>query len=327
MATIRDRGERQWEARVRRRGFQTICKTFNTKADAEKWAGIVESEMTRRVFVDWREAEKTTLGEALERYLREITPQKKGHQEAYVIKAWLRHPLALRPLTAVRSSDLAAYRHERLKEVGPKTVIHALNVISHLYNVAKSEWGMEGLINPVAAIKKPKLPPGRSRRISATELKRLLEAAADSDMKCLTAIIELALETAMRRGELVALRWEYVDLEKRVAHLPMTKNGEPRDVPLSSRAVEILRNHPRSTDGRVFPIHPDSVTRAFGDACKKAGIEGLRFHDQRHEATSRFFEHDGLELMDVAKITGHKTLQMLHRYTHLRAEQVAKKLP
>jgi len=327
MACIRERGKRHWEARVRRRGFPTVCKTFNTRADAEKWAGIVESEMTRRVFVDWREAEKTTLGEALERYLREIAPQKKGHQEAYVIKAWLRHPLALRPLTAVRPSDLAAYRNERLKEVGPKTVIHALNVISHLYYVAKTEWDMEGLVNPVATIKKPKLPFGRRRRISASELKRLLQASAESDMKCLTAIIELALETAMRRGELVALRWEYVDLEKRVAHLPMTKNGEPRDVPLSSRAAEILRDLPRSADGRVFPVHPDTVTHAFQDACKKAGIKGLRFHDQRHEATSRFFEHDGLELMDVAKITGHKTLQMLHRYTHLRAEDVAKKLP
>lgn len=325
MASIRKRGERQWEVRVRRRGYPIVCKTFETKADAEKWAGVVEADMTRKVFTDGREAEGTTLGEALERYLREVTEKKKGRQEAYVIKAWLRHPLALRPLTAVRSSDLAAYRDERLKEVGPKTVIHHLSVISHLYNVAKTEWGMEGLTNPAENVKKPRLPPGRDRRLSEDEVKRLIAAAAESDMKWLPAVIEFALETAMRRGEIVSLKWDNVDLGKRVAYLPETKNGEPRFVPLSGHAIEVLKAIPRSVDGRVFPVHPDEVTRMFQEACRRAGIENVRFHDQRHEATSRLFEK-GLNPMEVATITGHKTLQMLRRYTHLRAEELAKKL-
>lgn len=325
MATIRKRGERQWEVRVRRKGYPTTCKTFETKAAAQGWATIMESEMKRHVFVDRGAAESTTLHEALDRYLQEVTSKKAGHQEAYLIKAWQRNPLALRPLTAVRSSDMAAYRDERLQVVGPKTVVHELNLISHLYNIARKEWGMGALMNPVADVAKPKLPPGRDRRLTAEEEPRLLAACAESRSVWLKPIVELALETTMRRGEVVALEWRHVDLERQVAHLPKTKNGEKRDVPLSTKAVEILKAVPRPKEGRVFPIRADAVTRAFDRACERAGIEGLRFHDQRHEATSRLFEK-GLNVMEVASVTGHKTLQMLKRYTHLRPEDLARKL-
>jgi integrase len=137
----------------------------------------------------------------------------------------------------------------------------------------------------------------------------------------------LAIETAMRLGELLALEWKHVDLERRVAFLPHTKNGHSRSVPLSPIAVELLASWPRSLTGRVFPqwSRPDSVETVWRRAVQRAGLEDLHFHDLRHEATSRLFER-GLNVMEVAAITGHKTLQMLRRYTHLRAENLAERL-
>ena len=131
----------------------------------------------------------------------------------------------------------------------------------------------------------------------------------------------------MRRGELLPLCWGNVRLEKRYAHLPDTKNGDSRDAPLSALALELLGKLPRniSSDQVVFPLHFEALKSAWRRACSRAGIIDLRFHDLRHEATSRFFEK-GLNVMEVAAITGHKDLRMLQRYTHLRAEDLALKL-
>jgi integrase len=153
----------------------------------------------------------------------------------------------------------------------------------------------------------------------------------------------LATETAMRRGELLSLRWKYLDLVKRVAHLPMTKNGEPRDVPLSSRATEILHSLPRSIDDRVFPITVESFKKCWQRAlvrakekylrdCDEIGrapnsefLFDIRFHDLRHEATTRLSDRIQNPL-ELARITGHKDLKMLLRYYNISAEELAKKL-
>ena len=129
----------------------------------------------------------------------------------------------------------------------------------------------------------------------------------------------------MRRGELVNLRWSHLDLTKRVLRIPDTKIGEACEIPLSSRAIEILNGLPRGIDGKVFALTANSISQAFERVTKRADIEDLRFHDLRHEATSRLFER-GLNPIQVAAITGHKTLQMLKRYTHLRAEDLARLL-
>ena len=183
---------------------------------------------------------------------------------------------------------------------------------------------MDTLRNPVSAVRKPKKPRGRDRRLEGDEEARLLEVA-DSPF---AELISLAIETAMRSGELRALKWPRIDLNARTAALHETKNGERRVVPLSSRAVEVLGGLQRHSEGeKVFPslTTVDVVTNKFRRLCKKAGVTGLRFHDLRHEATSRFFER-GLNMMEVAAITGHKDLAMLKRYTHLRAEDLALKL-
>lgn len=358
MASFRKRGELQWQARISRKGFPAQVKTFSTRAEAEMWARQVESEMDRGIFVSRTEAEATSLQEALERYEREITPLKKSAtKERSAVAVWLATELAKRPMAAVRSSDVARLRDEWLKTLQPASVLRRLALLSHLFTIARKEWGMESLINPVELIRKPQVNNARTRRVTALqgagaeagsaerlqgdELERVI-AASGSDV--LPAIIRLAVETAMRRGELVSLQWENIDLQRRVAHLPSTKNGESRDVPLSSRAVAVLQQlrGDGAVSGRVFQVREDAVTRAFDRAlkrarnsylqeCQKAKREpdtryllDLRFHDLRHEATSRLAEI--FPLHELSKITGHKDTRMLMRYYHPKAEDLAKKL-
>lgn len=346
MASFRKRGELQWQARVARKGFPAQVKTFNTKSEAEAWAATIESTMLRGTFVSSAESERTTFREALERYQREITVGKKGAMpERSRIKKLLGDPIAARSLASIRGSDIASYRDNRIKKVSAQTVVHEVNLISNLFNVARKEWGMENLSNPVEIVKKPKLPNGRDRRLIDEEEARLLNAASESS-EALKSLIVVALETAMRLGELLRLSWVDVDLDKRVALLRDTKNGDARQVPLSTVVVGVLTALPRNADdSRVFwnwkasdsiqATWRRAVKRAqqlYDKDCKEAGkiadsnfLCNFRFHDLRHEAASRLFEL-GFNPMEVASVTGHKTLQMLKRYTHLRAEDLAKRM-
>jgi integrase len=321
MATFDKRGPYQWRARIRRKGYPLQVKTFETYEDAAQWARMIENEMDRGMFVSRKEAESTTLDEALERYRNEITPDKKGaKQERSRINILKRSNLAPRYLASIRGTDVAKYRDERLKNRSPITVSNELILLSHLFTVARKEWGMEGLTNPVSNIRKPKQPPGRDRRLMPGE-EDLLLSTSSAQMQ---SLIILALETAMRQGELTSILWENVSMARRTIRILDTKNSEARTIPLSTRAVSALKKVPRTLNTPlVFPIKNPS--RKFSDTCKKAEIGDLRFHDLRHEATSRLFEK-GLNPMEVASITGHKTLQMLKRYTHLRAEELAAKL-
>ena len=324
MATFRKRSG-SWQALVKKKGFGQIARTFDTKAAAEAWAKVTESEMVRGIFIPRKEAENTTLFEALDRYEREVSSTKKGHRrEKTRISIWKNHSLAKRVLASIRGNDMAAHRDDRLKAgYSANTVRLELAIISHLFEIARKEWGMEGLTNPVKAIRMPSPPAGRDRRLGPGELEKLLESSSEE----LSQVIRFALETAMRRGELAGMTWEMVDLKRRTVTLPETKNGQKRIVPLSSVAVAILKERlsTRRIDGKVWDIGLDAISQDFAKACQKTGISGLHFHDLRHEATSRLFEK-GLNPMQVATITGHKTLQMLKRYTHLKAEDLAELL-
>ena len=318
-----------WQARVIRKGFPSRSKTFRGKKDAEAWAAVVESEMTRGVWRDTSAAERTTLKEALNRYASDALPDKKdgGKREMGYVRQWQARPIACRPMAAIDGQDVARSIKEMESEgKSPNTIRLHLALLSHLYKVARSEWRMSSLINPVETVRKPKLPKGRTRRLQGNEESELLYAAREYGDP-MPSIIHFAIETAMRRAEIVGMLWEHVDLRARVVLVPDTKNGDPRRVPLSSAAVQVLDALPRRLDGQVWGVQPDTVTQAFERICAraKAKIEGLTFHDLRHEATSRLFEK-GLNPMQVAAITGHKTLQMLKRYTHLRAEDLAKML-
>lgn len=207
----------------------------------------------------------------------------------------------------------------------PSTVKRDLVLLGHVFEVARKEWGIY-VHNPVRDIKLPADNRPRDRRLRAEEEACLLEACREARNPWLLPIVQLALETAMRQGELIRLCWEHIDLNRCTAHLPDTKNGDARTVPLSSTAVRVLRALPRSLHSPAFPgLTTEAVKRAYIRAVRRAGIRNLRFHNLRHEATTRLFEK-GLNIMEVASITGHKDLRMLRRYTHLKAEDLAKKL-
>ncbi len=335
MASIRQRGTR-YQARVIRKGHPPLVRSFPSREAAEQWASATEAALGLGVSAELlaprrfsaaplsASAGSPTLRQALERYGREVTPAKRGAaQEQRRIRQLQVSSIALHRLQELRSANFAQYRDERLRIVSPDTVRLELALFSHLYEIARREWGLESLVNPIKGIRKPKVPLGRTRRASQEELERILQRLSPK----LSAIVTLAVETAMRRSEIVGLRWRDIDLQRRVASLAMTKNGERRLVPLSSRAVGAVRSLPLGLpEQRVFGLDTaDAITRAFGNACRAAGISGLRFHDLRHEGVSRLFER-GLSLPEVAAVSGHKTWAMLRRYTHLSAEKLAEKL-
>lgn len=315
---------------VRRKGVPPRAKSFDRRSDAERWARELESEADRSGWIsDTRLAERTTLGELLTRYRDEVTPSKRGALvEAARLNAIIRRPIAHRTIAKLTSSDVASYRDERLKDVAPATVIRELNTIAHALEVASREWGFTLPRNPARLVRRPVAPRGRQRRLLPDEEQRLLAASDRGRNTIMRPLIIVAVETAMRRGELLALRWADVDLDAGVARLHLTKNGDARDVPLSKRARETLaalRATNASCDDRVFPIGPDGVRLAFERIRKRAGLHDLHFHDLRHEAVSRLFEK-GLNVVEVSAISGHKELRMLQRYTHLRAAELVARL-
>jgi len=329
MATFEKRGPYQIRAKVRKLGHKTITKTFNNRRDAEAWARGVEADMDRGAFIPSTTAQQTTVRKALERYREEVFPRlaRSGNDEQARLRRLIADMGEL-SLAALEAAHVAKFRDQRLKDgAAPQTVKHELGLLGRVLKHCVMDWGIpltRGIVT--SQVRKPSLPPGRDRRLVDDEEARLLEAARNSKSKEIEDIINIALETAARRGEIAAMTWGHINLARRTWHIPKTKNGTPRTVPLSPRAVEILQRVPRRIDGRVWALQAShSITQAVNRLCHRARIEDFNFHDLRHEATTRLFEQ-GFEIMEVASITGHKTLTMLKRYTHLRAENLAAKM-
>jgi integrase len=366
MGTIVKRGELQWQAKIRRKGFPVQSRTFMYKDDAEKWIRATEHELETSGFVDRREAEKNSLAEVLKRYRQEITPTKKSAAiESIKIDVILRDSaLSKLKMSAITSTAIAAWRDRRLKLVTGATVNREIDIISSVLNHARREWGIH-VENPIPYVKRPEKARARERRFSLLEEQYLLDALDKGERKSngtfgkgarnawLAPLVRFALETAMRRGEMLSLQWENVDLNRRTAFLPDTKNGDSRNVPLSSRAVSILAALPcqlgdddrygDSRRGQVFLTTAMALRKGFGRAieraqgayacdCRKARqrpipgfLEDIHFHDTRHEAASRIAEKLS-NILELSAVTGHKDVRMLKRYYHPRAEDLAKKL-
>ncbi|EHU7138172.1 site-specific integrase [Salmonella enterica] len=276
---------------------------------------------------------KLSLSHALDRYLDTVSVHKRGHrQEFWRVSVIKRHPVAQKMMDEVTTVDIATYRDERLAQVNPRTgkpisgdtVRLEMALLSVLYNLAKVEWGT-CRANPVESVRRPKSSPGRDRRLTSSEERRLSRYFQARNTELYT-IFHLALEAGMRQGEILSLRWEHIDLQHGVAHLPVTKNGSVRDVPLSRRARQLLQQLPVQFSGPVFHYKSSGFKSAWRAALQSLKIANLHFHDLRHEAISRLFELGTLNVMEVAAISGHKSLNMLKRYTHLRAYQLVSKL-
>jgi len=319
MASIRKR-KGKWQVQVRRKGSGAVSRTFHVLKDAQAWARHMEAQADRGELPAHPEVLRgVTLHQLVERYMDAVSPRKRTHAtERVVLKAFLRHPICRRSVADVTTAHFAGYRDERLKELKPSSVRRTLVPIRNLFEVARTEWGLPIRENPLSKLKldASDLRPG--------EEDKLLNSARQCRNRFVPLIITLALETAMRRSEILAIKREHFDVTKRTLLLPQTKNGRPRTIPLSIPAIELLTKYLPS-EGRMFPISANAFRLAWERVKRRAGIDDLHFHDLRHEAISRLFEK-GLSVPEVALISGHRDLRMLLRYTHPMAAGILKKL-
>tara|TARA_E500000318_G_scaffold20871_1_gene21400 strand:- start:13192 stop:14175 length:984 start_codon:yes stop_codon:yes gene_type:complete len=327
MPTIRKRKSR-WQAQVRVKDKPALTKTFDRYQDAVSWAAQIEKDLRgRQVNTGSLSPSRTTLGDLIERYKREITPAKRSAtiEELRLGKMALDR-IARKTLGSITTSDAADYRDRRLALVSVDTVRRDLGTLQHVWDVAERSWGLVGAENPFRLILKPKPGPGRTRRLSEDEELRLEVACNACRNKVIPLVVTFALETAMRQGEIVGLQKADIDYEKRLALVRISKNGRSRLVPLSERALEAARcAADLSDDTRVFATTTTGVKMAWKRILRRSAIDDLHFHDLRHEAISRLFER-GLSLPEVALVSGHRTPAMLMRYTHIEAGRIAMKL-
>ncbi|MFW5453948.1 integrase [Thioalkalivibrio sulfidiphilus] len=327
MASIIKRG-RSVQVKIRKRGYPSITRTFDTVREARLWADSTELAMERG---EWApedhdtaiSAKRLPVSEALDRfYVEFIQTRRKNPRPEYLrIERLKRTELAGFSLTTLRKQHIAKYIRKRLKQVSPDTVRLEIALISRMYNYAISDWNFDTLVNPTKGINKPAPSAGRERRLAPGEVGAMIGA-----LPLRHAMIAcFAIETAMRRAEIARLRWEHIDLRNRVAYLRVTKNKTPRTVPLSLGAMAVLEML-EGRSGSVFQVQPDSISQGWGRARKAAKISGLTFHDLRHEAVSRLFETTDLDMMEIKVISGHKSMSMLARYTHLRAADLVGRL-
>lgn len=324
MATVTRRGT-GWYVQVRRKGYPSRFRTFATKREAAAWG--VEQEAALRTLDGeaLRKAPTMTVGELLGRYLLSVTPTKRSAEsESWRVSKMLKASISGLALADVQPSHVAAYRDWRLETVKPGTVRRELSLLRTAIEVARREWGVGMRDNPVDRVRRPIARDARDRRLGAEEWRRLEAALRLTRNKEVEPFVRLALETALRRGELLALHWRHIDLERRVALIPDTKTGQPRTIPLSPQAIRLLTAKERKGE-RVLNLTPMALRKAWERLCARANVEDLRVHDLRHEALSRFSEL-GLNTPELATISGHKDVRMLLRYTHVQPTQLADKL-
>ncbi len=361
---IDDNGKHQtrYDVRVRKRGAPALARTFRNRTVAESWEREQILQIESGAYKSTRKAETMTLADALDRYIKDVLPDKKSAGWVESMSRTIGDDVIARyPLIALGSEDLAGYRDRRLaakargtitrkqsasakvttsrelkRTVSAETVRKELSLISRAIDHVRREAGVHlAAGNPAGLVRRPKPAKARDRRLRGDEEQRLLAAAAQNPdepggaharTRWLQPVIIFAIETGARRGEICALDWKDVDFTRCVATFRDTKNGEDRSIPLSSRAVKTLRALPRPLKGgKVFPLTPNALGQQWKRLVVRAEIDDLQFHDLRHEAVSRLFEK-GMREMAVSSISGHKTFEMLKRYTHLRAEDLVKML-
>ncbi|MTI13193.1 tyrosine-type recombinase/integrase [Sansalvadorimonas verongulae] len=306
MATFVKTKTNQWKAIVRKNGvFKS--KTFKRKPQAQQWAGDIEESI-----VDAQKAILPTFIDILSQYIEHVN-HKLG--EASYIRR-LKPSLELHCLDTLTPLHLDRIRDERLKKLSGTTVRKDLLFISRVYTFAINKLRID-VKNPVRLVSLPKENKPRNRIASMNEQRLILDNVSDK----MRPIFILAIETAMRRSEILSIKWEYVDIGRRKLELYDTKNGESREVPLNSRAIDTIRNLGVRTHGKIFSVSKDGVTGAMQRACIRTGIIDLRFHDLRHTAITKY-ALKGMSVAQLKVISGHKCLSQLSRYVNLKASDV-----
>ncbi|MHB2207565.1 tyrosine-type recombinase/integrase [Methylobacterium sp. CM6257] len=327
MATIRKRNSK-FQVQVRLKGSPSLTRTFATKTEAVRWARDVEGgKINRNNASTAEQTRKVTFGDLLERYYKDILSHRYWYRTEYsILRRFSKSFIYNIDISELSEAEVARYRDDRLKIVKPATVVRELSIGSHCITVAQSEWGIRLPVNVFKMVRKPKIRNGRERRITDEEWNNLVQADLSRGRRSLIHIVEFAVETAMRKGELLRAKWVDVDFRQSTLHIPMTKNDYPRTIPLTPRAVEILKSIPK--DGsrpEIFGVKYGTLSCWWTELLQAARVQDCRWHDLRHEGISRHFER-GLSIPEVALISGHRDYQMLRRYTHIKPENVAAKL-
>lgn len=326
MATIRKRDSGRWQVQIRRIGLKPISKSFIVLKDARAWARQMEVQADRSELPsDPKILKQLTLGQLVIRYRDTVSTRKRTcHAERIVLTAFLRRPICSRRLSELRTEHFAEYRDERLRDIKPSSLRRELTPIRHLFEVAQREWGLPIRQNPLQNLSLDSADDRRERRLRAGELRQIIDATRSCRNPLIAPIVMFALLSAMRRGEILSIRWADIDDQTGSLVIPEAKNGFARTIPLVPAAFQILRSLP-STEDRVFPLSANGFRLAWERLKRRAGIEDLHFHDLRHEAISRFFEL-GLSVPEVALISGHRDARMLFRYTHPLREKIRARL-
>lgn len=310
MATIRNRNGR-WHVQIRKANARPISRTFTLRKDAEIWARETERHIELEgCVVSKRKMLLDTLSVLISRYVKEEGQYNRSYKvEKYYLNQICNEPFANIPLSQLGPQDIQGWVSLLRKTHKPSSIARRLGLISRVLNIAIKRWGYS-INNHAAYVSKPSVTPPRIDRIDKDTLEILYNPEGMFGW-----MVVLALETGMRRGEIIGVRWADYYPEKRVLQLHITKNGYPRFIPLSPKAAEAIENGDR-TQEYIFPMTGNAVYLAWRRLKKKHNIEGLRFHDLRHEAISRMFD-EGLTVPEVASISGHRTVSMLFRYAHV----------
>lgn len=325
MATITKRGA-SWFAQIRRKGFAARYKSFATKGEAQTWARQQEALLDGgEGITNLNPQRKLTLRELLTRYMEDVSPRKRGAaSEISRLKKMQRHPMCDLAIQSLSPASISVYRDQRLAEAKPGTVRRELATLRHALDHARREWGVALSFNPARQVSLPIANDARDRRLHRGDMEKLLAALATSRNSELKPIVLLAIETGLRRGEILGLDWCHVSLQGRTAHIPHTKTGIARTIPLTDSALAILEPL-EDRQGPIFHLSTNALRQAWERLRNRASLRDLRFHDLRHEAISRFCEL-GLSIPEVAAISGHRDPRMLLRYSHIRADELAKRL-
>ena len=320
--------------RVRLKGFPVETATFNRLTDAKRWASKIETDIREGRHFKTTEAKRHTLAELIERYLLNTLPKKSEamQRDQWRHLTWWKNQIGDRLLAEVTPSLLAEYRDRLSKGEGrtrrPATVVRYMAALSHAFTIAVKEW--EWLDDsPLRKVSKPQEPRGRVRFLSDEEREILLASCKQSKAPYLYPLVVLALSTGARRGELLGLTWGDIDFKRKVAILHQTKNEERRALPLTGHALDCvnkLAEIRRIDTNLLFPDEkgrkPVEIRPAWEKVLKASGIEDFRFHDLRH-STASYLAMNGASLAEIAEILGHKTLQMVKRYSHLSEQHTA----
>lgn len=341
MANIDERkqknGKTVYRVRVRIKGQSLQTATFERKTDAKRWASSTEAAIREGRHFKATEAKRHTLCEMIDRYIRDVLPHKgeSMQRDQWSQLTWWKDKIGSCLLSDVTPSLIAEYRDLLLKEVGlrgkkrsPASTNRYMAALSHAFSIAVKEWGWVD-DSPMRKVTKPKEPRGRVRFLGDDERETLLAACKKDKDSFLYPIVILALSTGARKSEILGLTWGDIDLNRKVAILHKTKNDERRALPLAGHALDEIKKLAsirRIDTNLLFPDvngkKPVLIRPAWERVLKECGITDFRFHDLRHSAAS-YLAMSGASLAEIAEVLGHKTLQMVKRYSHLSEQHTA----